>query len=337
MFKARYFDSESNNWLTVHASSYDAAVHGTNLRCGDSQCDAEMYFVDEFKAQGSVDVPKHFRSKSQSDHIENCTAHKLSVQERNSISLKEALRAKLPVLCNLNLSLGHPHEGMFGSVRDAEKIMSPYNEWRKENVHGTDRARTVDEVFALFEEMDAADDSARLRTQFGHAQDIASYEKFRVVAKQGLVDVYRELHNAARADGWKPGAVLHGFARLIDFYPNEHEQDGRYYNPDQISGSAVRLATPSGPLILSNTLILKDPSLRERFTTHSCYQVMAVPYFARDEFRQAVLDAKAGEKAYTNQRWVIESEDQFRPAPGAHEYGTDPQMKLFDDDQPQAA
>jgi hypothetical protein len=311
MYQARYRIPGTSLWIPIAASDYDAAVHGTDLRCGDPFCDAVVAFHKCDVTHASIAaLNSHFHSIDRKSHRPQCTALGAVHDGRhNSMPVPQALAEGKPVIISVNFPTGHPLYKSLSNGAAAENFPSAYNDFRRERPHGTRSVKTLKDFFQVVARIHKAGPAALHLAQVAHCFDI---RPLREVLMGSEEEKLRNLYNDMAARKPDLNGIITDFPRLLHFSPTGKEYHARA--KDWLTGNRV-IVNGYGQkgIILLNVLDPVPAELRRQILEAGGGAVMATPRLRKQDVLEASEDFRNGRKTFVEMRWRIVSNEQVGP------------------------
>lgn len=327
MFRAYFQEQSTGQWKPVDADAYDLSVHGTNLRCGDPACKAEMIFVScRTSHAGLATRASHFRSKDPNQHRLDCDAYRPSRDvDSLSIPLPDANAQGYPVVINFNFNLGDPNYKS-ESDRTAHHIDNPYNCFREANkkAYARDSIKSIGEYFKFFSKIKMKYPDSLDKLHVAHCGQIIPHEDFSVGEDLGrLKKLTKSVYGAARGKGIESGQRF-DFARHIVFTPSRKMRESLGNLNSTVQGTSHVLKTHYGhPLILQHHLHFPEHDILRSSVTHEKMHVLATPAcdvglwrLRMHEFNNLAKTAKK-KAVFLPLDWMVQTSDQCQPVDGA--------------------
>ncbi len=323
---ARYLvPGTANAWDRVEAHQYDAAVHGTDLKCGHPLCEAHVIFRNCDAVAGGASRHSHFASLDRNEHVENCPCLTQAYEQDSlSVTLQEALASQFPILFNMNFQMGDPRFKQWSSSRAFNEVKSRYNRFRQDHKgrYARESIRSLSDYFSRVAAIQKRNPEGTSPILIGHSHDIRRNMHFAINDNKDLLRVLYDRMSAVALKDHYDRVVLE-FPRLLIAQPVKAEFKKRPFNRrDNVECSDALILSPPhhrNVLRVVNTMQFANGDLREQFMSHSRHHVVALPSVSSAEIRSANHLFEEGQNGKIRMFWNIDSEDQFMPTADATE------------------
>lgn len=327
MYLAKNKNPQTGDWIFIRADEYDRDLHGSELYCGDRDCDAPMTFRQGGRTHGeSFTRAAHFATMPKREHRDGCTLKTLLDEpEADGESFREAVRAGKMVVINLNCDLG---AGLNVQFRNAARFKSMNTEYGRFARQYADQyvTRGVKSLPEMLEQIRSVElhggKDALQRIWISHHQAIRPLDDILVRAdEQKLTALYHNLFFEKDKLAVLPDRVV-GFPRLFHFVPTKNTREND--QAKKLLGNSIQVAdNGKSRLVMLQGISTRETSLHGRVREECEIYLLACPVIRPYAARQASADFKTGAKelAFIFMDWPLRGEGQFMTVP-------DPERKM---------